>query len=133
MSESLGKRIKIARKASGLTQAALAKLCGWADGQTRVSNYENDFREPAFDDLKKIAIHTGKPVSYFLGEKHKNAEDAQMGSQQLHKLSADESDLLHMIRGLDFEKRILIERLVREMAAPVYISPDGPPHPKRRQ
>jgi phage repressor protein C with HTH and peptisase S24 domain len=58
---TLGQRIKLARQhladISGIkvTQSALARLCGWEDGQTKISNYENDEREPGREIIKKIA------------------------------------------------------------------------------
>lgn len=52
---SVGKRIKQARLDCGLSQLELANLCGWSDGQTRVSGYENDRREPGFHELQLIA------------------------------------------------------------------------------
>lgn len=51
---SLGERIKVARKAAGLTQAALAALCGW-DPPSRLANYEQGIREPSLADLRLIA------------------------------------------------------------------------------
>ena len=54
----LGERIKTARKAAGLTQAALAALCGW-DPPSRLGNYEQGIREPSLADLRLIAEHVG--------------------------------------------------------------------------
>lgn len=53
---SLGKRIRAARKAAGLTQAALAELCGY-DPPSRLANYEQDTREPSLADLRNIAAN----------------------------------------------------------------------------
>ncbi len=58
----LGARIKTARKAAGLTQAALAALCGW-DPPSRLGNYEQGTREPSLADLRLIADHV-KPGGY---------------------------------------------------------------------
>lgn len=58
---TLGERIRAARKARGLSQPALARLCGW-DSQSRISQYETDNREPQLDDLKKIARALGVPI-----------------------------------------------------------------------
>lgn len=53
---SLGKNISKARKRAGLSQTSLGELCGWEDSpQSRVSNYENDRREPTLTDLRDIA------------------------------------------------------------------------------
>ncbi|WP_239688966.1 LexA family protein [Pseudomonas citronellolis] len=51
---TLGERIAHYRKLKGLSQAKLAKACGWGS-QSRVGNYELDIREPSLDDLELIA------------------------------------------------------------------------------
>ncbi|VVC76031.1 hypothetical protein AQUSIP_13320 [Aquicella siphonis] len=43
---NLSKRIKLLRTNLGLTQSELAKLCGWEKSSQRISNYENNKREP---------------------------------------------------------------------------------------
>jgi len=53
--ETLGIRIARLRHAKGLSQGALATLCGWENGQARVGNYEKDKREPALSDLRRLA------------------------------------------------------------------------------
>lgn len=58
MKETLGQRIKRHRKAARLSQAALAAACGWKS-QSRVGNYETDFREPSLADLRLIAKAVG--------------------------------------------------------------------------
>lgn len=45
--------IQIYREKAGLTQEALADLCGWK-GNGRISNYEKGVRTPGIDDLKTI-------------------------------------------------------------------------------
>ncbi|MHB0775400.1 LexA family protein [Halomonas sp. WWR20] len=54
MSETIGDRIRKARKRMGLTQPELTAACGW-DSQGRISNYERDLREPKRTDLEKLA------------------------------------------------------------------------------
>ena len=39
-------KIKILRTGLGITQSQLAGECGWADSQSRISNYELGLREP---------------------------------------------------------------------------------------
>jgi transcriptional regulator with XRE-family HTH domain len=57
---SLGTRLQAARLAAGLTQRELAKACGWdSESQSRISQYENDRREPTVADIAKIAKITG--------------------------------------------------------------------------
>ena len=53
MNESLAQRLKRIRKASGLSQAALAEACGWS--QSRVGNYEAGTREPSLADIALMA------------------------------------------------------------------------------
>lgn len=53
--ETIGKKIKVARKQKGLTQSELAVLCGWGQFPSRISNYERALREPKSNDLLKIA------------------------------------------------------------------------------
>ena len=52
--KTLGSRIAHYREKAGLSQAALAKACGWKS-QSRIGNYEKDAREPNLDDISKIA------------------------------------------------------------------------------
>jgi SOS-response transcriptional repressor LexA len=58
MNESLGQRIKRFRNIAKLSQAALAKACGW-DSQSRVGNYEKDTREPSLGDIELMAKALG--------------------------------------------------------------------------
>lgn len=59
--KTLGARIAHYRKAAGLSQAELAKVCGWKS-QSRIGNYEKDTREPTLADLEKIATALGISV-----------------------------------------------------------------------
>jgi len=52
---SVGWRIRKARNEKGLTQAGLAELCKWADGNSRVGNYEINEREPKLADFAVLA------------------------------------------------------------------------------
>ena len=62
---TIGSRIKLARQhmadttGSAVTQAGLAKMCGWSESQSRVSNYESDGREPPRASIETIADVTG--------------------------------------------------------------------------
>lgn len=49
-----GKRIKQKRTEKGLSQEALADLCGW-ESRTRISNYEHGISEPKLADFKRLA------------------------------------------------------------------------------
>lgn len=52
--KTLGTRIAHYRNLAGMSQASLAKACGWAS-QSRVGNYEKDTREPSLDDIALMA------------------------------------------------------------------------------
>jgi SOS-response transcriptional repressor LexA len=52
--KTLGSRIAHFRKIAGISQADLAKACGWKS-QSRIGNYERDTREPTLADLALIA------------------------------------------------------------------------------
>lgn len=55
---TLGSRIAHYRHLAGLSQAALAKACGWSS-QSRVGNYEKDAREPSLADIDLLAKALG--------------------------------------------------------------------------
>lgn len=55
---TLGSRIAHFRKIAGLSQASLAKACGWGS-QSRVGNYEKNTREPSLDDIAVMAKALG--------------------------------------------------------------------------
>lgn len=52
---SVGDRIRAARVAAHLSQPELSTRCGWAKTNSRIGNYEQNKREPSYDDLTKIA------------------------------------------------------------------------------
>jgi len=60
--DKLGTRIARYRKSRDLSQAELAKACGWAS-QSRIGNYEKGTREPSLDDLKRLADALGIPLA----------------------------------------------------------------------
>ena len=59
-----GGNIKAARKAAGLTQAALAEKCGLAT--VTVRQYESGKREPRLEQLQRIAAALNVSVGYLL-------------------------------------------------------------------
>ena len=65
--DTLGKRIRRAREAAGLSQGQLGQQCG---GVTReaVSQWEADDTKPAVDRMKKIAEATGADLTWLLTE-----------------------------------------------------------------
>ena len=61
----LGKRLKEARLAQGLSQR---QLCGDEITRNMLSQIENGSAKPSMDTLRYLAGRLGKPVSYFLEE-----------------------------------------------------------------
>ena len=56
--EDIPARIKRIREEKGLSQKALAELCGWAS-QSRIGNYEAGTRSVSVDDAEVIAKALG--------------------------------------------------------------------------
>jgi transcriptional regulator with XRE-family HTH domain len=67
---TLGERIRNAREDRGLSQTQLAEECGWDGkaGQTRISHYEHNKREPTLSDLSLIASKLGVNVQALVFE-----------------------------------------------------------------
>lgn len=66
---TIGDRMREARKALGLSQTGAAYRCGW-ESQSRVSMYERGQRSPDYDDLARIAAAYGVRQEWLLtGEK----------------------------------------------------------------
>ena len=61
----LGKRLKEARLALGLSQR---QLCGDEITRNMLSQIENGAARPSMDTLRYLAARLGKPISYFLEE-----------------------------------------------------------------
>lgn len=95
---SFGSRLKLARERAKLTQPQLAQKMGWAETQSRISQYENDKREPMLRDIERFAeilnisaaaLAFGDPVS-----KRQSARQPKKGAakypkgQRLTKLTA---------------------------------------------
>ncbi|MDK2888388.1 MAG: repressor LexA [Thermoanaerobacter sp.] len=64
--EEIGRRIKKAREDRGLTQEQLGEKLGFT--KTAINLYEKGKRRISIDDLKRISVILGKPLSFFLGE-----------------------------------------------------------------
>ncbi|MCD8338444.1 MAG: helix-turn-helix domain-containing protein [Lachnospiraceae bacterium] len=61
---TIGERIKLERKATKLTQAQLAELCGFS--AITIRQYEGNKRQPRIEQLRTIAEALNVPVSYLL-------------------------------------------------------------------
>lgn len=51
----MANNLKQLRKKAAVTQLQLAAQCGWPDGQSRISNYENGSRVPTLEDARALA------------------------------------------------------------------------------
>ncbi|WP_044061349.1 LexA family protein [Pseudomonas aeruginosa] len=85
---TLGERIAHYRKLKGLSQAKLAKACGWGS-QSRVGNYELNTREPSLDDLdlmaRALGVSFGELVGSTSAPRHQNVEMAVQPSRAPQK------------------------------------------------
>ena len=69
--EDIAGRIKRLREDKGLSQKALAELCGWAS-QSRIGNYESGTRSVSVDDATVIAKALGvAPAELLFGDDYK--------------------------------------------------------------
>ena len=63
--DSIGSKIKTARKEKGWKQYELAKVAGCYPGD--ISDWENGKVAPQIASIEKLALALDKPMSYFLG------------------------------------------------------------------
>ncbi|CZZ50587.1 MULTISPECIES: LexA family transcriptional regulator [Enterobacter cloacae complex] len=71
--EDIAGRIKRLREDKGLSQKALAELCGWAS-QSRIGNYESGTRSVSVDDATVIAKALGvAPAELLFGDDYKGS------------------------------------------------------------
>lgn len=63
---TLGERLKALREEKGITTREISKL--FKLGKSTISNYENDFRKPDYDTLRKLAEFYDVSIGYLLGE-----------------------------------------------------------------
>lgn len=82
MLESLGPRIRAARKAKGMTQEDLAESIGAA--RPSISNWENNKVKPDSESLSKLAEILDIPLSHLLDDDGKD-------NNKPHRLNSDET------------------------------------------
>ena len=93
---SIGDRLRRARKDAGLTQKQVAEKAGWiTDSNSRLSQYENNKREPTLADIAKIAKITG-------------ADPAELAFGGHAELTAEEIAILQSYRNASQEGRRFI-------------------------
>ncbi|WP_075181098.1 LexA family transcriptional regulator [Pantoea sp. 1.19] len=86
--ETISQRIKRLREFKGLSQRALAELCGWAS-QSRIGNYESGTRAVSVDDAEVIARALGVSSAELLfGSAYKGPYDAGKSYPVLSKVQA---------------------------------------------
>lgn len=87
---SIGGRLQQARLKAGLTQKQVAKAMGWdSESQSRLSQYENDKREPTLADIDKLAkIIKADPGQLAFGEGNLSPQEASI--IQAYRNASDE-------------------------------------------
>ncbi|MDD9245272.1 helix-turn-helix domain-containing protein [Enterobacter soli] len=65
LAETIGERLRDLRVAKGMSQAQLAKLCGWSTS-SRVANYEIGTRNIGADDAIALARHLDSTPSFIM-------------------------------------------------------------------
>lgn len=94
--ERIGKRLKALREARGLSQAQLAKLCGYSSA-SRIGNYELGDRKISVDDAIRIGLALGISVADLL---FGNDEPLDKHASKENFLSKTEENLLEMFNEL---------------------------------
>ena len=117
---TLGSRIAHYRKLNGLSQQALATKCGW-ESQSRIGNYEKDFREPSFDDLRRIAKVLGVTLNDLLNPAMQIAESEEGQYRPEDKLSPRSRQVLDSLAlaasegRLDEQDLLLLHQIARRL------------------
>jgi SOS-response transcriptional repressor LexA len=81
---TLGSRIAHYRQLSGMSQAKLAKACGWSS-QSRIGNYEKDSREPTLADIELISKVLGIRPEQLMAHKPVNERSNIAPALQPHR------------------------------------------------
>ncbi|MCB4790397.1 MAG: helix-turn-helix domain-containing protein [Elusimicrobia bacterium] len=75
---NIGLKIQIARKEANIKQNKLSKMLNVSN--VTVSRWESGGIKPAIETIRKISEITGKPISYFFGEKQVTEPQASYGA-----------------------------------------------------
>ena len=96
----IGKRIKEARLAAGLSQR---QLCGDVITRNMLSLIESGKAKPSMDTLAFLAERLGKPMAFFLGEVSQTqqfgVELARMCANVLEEMPVDRNAGWYLLRG----------------------------------
>lgn len=60
----IANRLRARRKSLKVSQEELARRCGWSDGQTRISSYENGRTVPNYSDIALLARALDTSAAY---------------------------------------------------------------------
>ena len=124
----LGKRIKEARLAMGLSQR---QLCGDEITRNMLSQIENGSTRPSMDTLRYLASRMGKTVSYFLEEETVTSPNQALmaGAREAYRAGAWQKVLsaLEGYRGTDplFDEEAALLRYLALMALAEEALADG--------
>jgi transcriptional regulator with XRE-family HTH domain len=88
----LSSRLKTLRERSGLTQGELSKKLGMA--RTTYSGYENGFRNPDPETLKKIADFYEVSIDYILGRNTINDQARNDAIEAYYRLPPSKKKLV---------------------------------------
>lgn len=92
---ALGARIKQARFAAGMTQAALARATGVSE--RNIVRWENDQHAPRFDHVERIAEATDCDISFFTAPA---GDSSESGSESDDEEGDPMADLMSAIKRL---------------------------------
>ena len=100
---SIGFQIRWVRESKKWKQEDLAKRTGIT--QARISNYENDVREPTRKNLQKIADALGKPIEFFYKEVELKIKEKSVG----YKTALPSQFNIPIVGHVDAERPVLME------------------------
>lgn len=100
---SIGFQIRWVRESKKWKQEDLAKRTGIT--QARISNYENDTREPTRKNLQKIADALGKPIEFFYQEAELKVKEKSVG----YKVGIPSHFKIPIVGRVFAEKPVLME------------------------
>ncbi|QHM71306.1 helix-turn-helix domain-containing protein [Mixta intestinalis] len=96
--KDIARRLTAARQRLGLSQAGLAKICGWS--QTRVSGYENTARKLSIDDAVTVSRALNmQPAELIFGD----TESVQLAPDELKLLN-----LYNKLPGAEQERMLIL-------------------------
>ena len=100
----IGNRLQVARKSLGYTLERVAQETGI--GQSSLSDFENDKREPRFWQLSRLAELYRRPVEFFLSNERLSEtvmlwRDAPSEAEQIKKTEAEFRQLCEQYRDIE--------------------------------